>query len=276
MRRRQNLRDRRNTCGNKNYSDNLDVHHLDTPPNKKSNKLNVPKSLREPSQTRLSAQEMMNVGELQHSLSPLANRKLIGTAIKDEKDVKPKIKKEQEIDFTVNTRRKNRKWPTDARLVHVDHTPCSIECMKTHKDDSDEDTVVNKNVKATYGQQSLNGVPPQGTTTNAPTNVTETNLHNENGLVSETTTLHGVPIKETMQRDPKTLDSKSECATMNLNGNELQGVSATSSAEVNESTATTNETTDIPADSPTINQNQSELHGVSSGTTASVLDYLTC
>ena len=106
MRRRQNLRDQRNTCGNKNYSDNLDVHHLDKPPNKKTNKFNVPKSLRRPSQTRLSAQEMMKFGETQHSLSPLANRKLIGTAIKDEKDVKPKIKNEQEIDFTVNTRRK--------------------------------------------------------------------------------------------------------------------------------------------------------------------------
>ena len=99
----------------------------------------------------MSAQEMMKMGEIQHSLSPLSNRKLIGTAIKDEKDVKPKIKMEEEIDFTVNTRRKNRKWPTDARLVHVDCTPCSTECMKTHKDDSEDETELNKSVKVTYG-----------------------------------------------------------------------------------------------------------------------------
>ena len=56
MRRRQNIRDQCNSCGNKNYSDNLDVHHLDSPPNKRPKRHNVPKSLCEPSQTRMSAQ----------------------------------------------------------------------------------------------------------------------------------------------------------------------------------------------------------------------------
>ena len=32
----QNMRDQRASCANKNYSDNLDEHHLDIPPNKKS------------------------------------------------------------------------------------------------------------------------------------------------------------------------------------------------------------------------------------------------
>ena len=116
--------------------------------------MNVPKTLRGPSQRRISAQEMMQLGEMQHSLSPNSARKLIGTAIKEEHDEKPRVKTEKEIDMTVNTRRKNRKWPTDARLVHVDRTPCSTECLKTHKDDTDDETPteLNKSVKAMYGE----------------------------------------------------------------------------------------------------------------------------
>ena len=95
----------------------------------------------------MSAQSMMKLGELQHSLSPHSHRKLIGTAIKDEKEEKPKIKAEEEVDYTVNTQRKNKKWPTDARLVHLDRTPCSTECIKTHKDSDDEmPTELNKTV----------------------------------------------------------------------------------------------------------------------------------
>ena len=36
LHRRQNIRDQRNSYENKNYSDNLDVHHLDLPPNKRT------------------------------------------------------------------------------------------------------------------------------------------------------------------------------------------------------------------------------------------------
>ena len=104
LRQRHNMRDQQASYANKNYSDNLDIHHLDSPPNKRSKKHNVPKTLREPSQTRISAQEMMKIGEVQHSLSPLANRKLIGTAIKEEKDEKPKVKTDKDIDLTVITR----------------------------------------------------------------------------------------------------------------------------------------------------------------------------
>ena len=262
MRRRQNIRDQRNTCGNKNYSDNLDVHHLDV--NKKVNKHNVPKSLREPSQTRISAQEMMKVGEIQHRLSPLANRKLIGTAIKDEKDVKPKIKNEEDIDFTVNTRRKNRKWPTDARLVHVDRTPCSIECMKIHTDDSEDDTVVNKSVKAIYGQKSLEGVPPQGKPTSAPKSGMDENEFNENNSTTETreTALQGVPAKETPQCELKVSDSQTDSVTMDLNQKELLGVLDRPNIEASESTSITKETLDTPAISPTNDPSQLELHGV--------------
>ena len=38
----------------------------------------------------------------------------------------------------VNTRGKNKTWPKDAKLVHVDRTPCSKECMKTHSDDDND------------------------------------------------------------------------------------------------------------------------------------------
>ena len=274
MRRRQNIRDQRITCGNKNYSDNLDVHHLDKIVNKKAKKHNVPKSLREPSQTRISAQEMMKMGEIQHSLSPLANRKLIGTAIKDEKDVKPKIKKEEEIDTTVNTRRKNRKWPTDARLVHVDRTPCSTECMKTHKDDSDDDTVVNKSVKATYGQKTLKGVPPHvvptvNTTPTASTSCTESNELNDNEVTSETTEtgtedtpLQGVPSKETPQSDIKNSDSRIDSASMDLNQSGLHGVPDSPNTEANEPNVSTKEKVDTPGISSSADQSQLELHVV--------------
>ena len=285
MRRRQNICDKRNTCGNKNYSDNLDIHHLDSPANKKAKKHNVPKSLREPSQTRISAQEMMKMGEIQHSLSPLSHRKLIGTAIKDEKDVKPKIKTEEEIDITVNTRRKNTKWPTDARLVHVDRTPCSTECMKTHKDDSEDDTMVNKSVKATYGQKSLEGVPPKekhispvNKISDTPTPSTETDLPNDKETTSEIMDtgsddipLHGVPVKETDQRDSKDLDSKIDSAPTDLNHQELHGVPDNPNTIANESTRNAKNARDTTVISPPADQNQQELHGVpsKSGTIAS-------
>ena len=161
------------------------------------------------------------MGEIQHSLSPHSHRKLIGTAIKDEKDVKPKVKMKEEIDITVNTRRKNRKWPTDARLVHVDRTPCSTECMKTHKDDSEDDTMLNKSVKVTYGRNSLDGVPPKAKP-NSPVKIfpyiltpgTETDTLNDRENTSETMDtgsndipLHGVPVRETEQGCSKDLDS---------------------------------------------------------------------
>ena len=45
LRRRQNVREQRPSCENFNYSDNLDEHHLDAPPNKKSKKKNMPQTL---------------------------------------------------------------------------------------------------------------------------------------------------------------------------------------------------------------------------------------
>ena len=59
--------------------------------------------------------------------SPNTRAKLIRTAIKIEMAVKKEgeVKKEP----IVNTRRSDRLWPKSARLVHLDRTPCSEECI---------------------------------------------------------------------------------------------------------------------------------------------------
>ena len=163
LRRRQNFREKRPSCTNKNYSDNLDTHHLDSSPTKRSRRRNIPKTLREPSSTRITAQMMITRGELQRSVSPDYTCKLIGTVIKDEKETKHKVKVEE--DLSRNTRRSNRSWPTEARLVHVDRTPCSEECMKNHPDDDEPPPTVNKNIKETYGStnKELQAVPATST-----------------------------------------------------------------------------------------------------------------
>ena len=163
LRRRHNAREQRLSCENFNYSDNLDEHHLDSPPTKKAKIRNVPKTLREPSALRQNAQRIITRGELQRSASPEVTRKLIGTYIKDKvKDenegkmiLKLQIKEEEERTMNqVNTRRKNKSWPKDARLVHVDRTPCSEECMKTHSDEDSVEPVLNKSSVKTYGKSS--------------------------------------------------------------------------------------------------------------------------
>ena len=58
--------------------------------------------------------------------SPNTRAKLIGTAIKVETAVKKDEVKKEPI---VNTRRSERLWPKSARLVHLDRTPCSEECI---------------------------------------------------------------------------------------------------------------------------------------------------
>ena len=100
---------------------------------------------------------MITRGELQHSVSPEFTRKLIGTYVKteDKTDIqlKIKIKEEEERKMTlINTHRKNKSWPKDAKLVHLDRTPCSEECMKTHSDDDTGEPVFNKNTNKTYGK----------------------------------------------------------------------------------------------------------------------------
>ena len=58
--------------------------------------------------------------------SPNTRAKLIGMAIKLEP-----VKKEDDVkkELIVNTRRLDRSWPKSAKLVHLDRTPCSGECI---------------------------------------------------------------------------------------------------------------------------------------------------
>ena len=59
--------------------------------------------------------------------SPNTRAKLIGTAIK----IETAVKKEDEVkkEPIVNTRKSDRSWPKSARLVHLDRTLCSEECI---------------------------------------------------------------------------------------------------------------------------------------------------
>ena len=92
-------------------------------------------NLREPSMTRQLAQRLLTRSQLQQSAPPGKVRTIIGTAVKEE-DKKPKLEDdlyEQEIrrlDALNRSRNKNKPWPKDAKLVHIDGTNCSSMCMK--------------------------------------------------------------------------------------------------------------------------------------------------
>ena len=184
--------------------------------------------------------------------------------------MKPNVKMEEEIDYTVDTRRTNRKWPTDARLVHADRTPCSTECMKTHKDDSDDEQELNKSVKATYGQtnkrteknineKDATPIVPASTSMGNHTNCTsdtgiDIHVSVETGPeVNETstsvTTLHGVPVKETgKQCIIKDSDLHTGSISPARNQEELHGVptkpAAKASTSNNESAGTVEKSLD--------------------------------
>ena len=90
--------------------------------------------------------------------------KLIGTAIKVETTVKEEDKVKTEP--VVNTRRANRSWPTSARLVHLDRTPRSEECIANdhfskfpdfpeHTDSSNRPSVTPSNTDHLPGNTSV-------------------------------------------------------------------------------------------------------------------------
>ena len=129
LRRRQSLKPQRDNLKNKNYSDSLDEFHLEGPI-KRRRKQSVPSKLRSPSRLRVAAQEI------------ITTERDVKLAVKQE-DKKPKVKDEEEEEelrkIEARNRRigANKKWPTDARLVHIDGTECSEHCMQTsiyHKD----------------------------------------------------------------------------------------------------------------------------------------------
>ena len=143
FRRRMSERPLRNTHVNKNYSDNIDNNHLDTL-KKRPKKPTHLRAQREPSHTRLIAQKILTRSQLSQNAPPGVKRKLIGTYIKEE-DKKPKIESVQqredefyqsEIAKLQQKRKKEkdkRKWPKDAKLIHIDGSKCSQECMKTSR-----------------------------------------------------------------------------------------------------------------------------------------------
>ena len=133
MRTRYNERSKRGNVRNKNYSDNIDDYHLDCP-QKRRRKQNTPSKLRSPSRVRVIAQEIIKLEQEQN------------IKIKNE-DTKPSIKLEDEeikrIELRNKKQNEKKTWPKDARLVHMDGTQCSEECMRTsiyHKDLTEEGT----------------------------------------------------------------------------------------------------------------------------------------
>ena len=198
VRKRQNERTKRDSVKNKNYSDNLDEYQLEPP--KRRRKQNVPSRLRSPSKLRVEAQRKMQM-----------EKTVLGTVIKDEeKEKKPNIKLEEEEIKRIEARNKeinkHKKWPDDARLVHIDGTQCSLECMKSsdyHKDiDETEYNRINqqrqheKLIGATLGNNPCNDNTP----TSACNDVTS-----EQNVTSKTGTQVGV-IQDDHENREKTLD----------------------------------------------------------------------
>ena len=109
-----------------NYKD-MDVKSEDdeSPPHKREP--SIATRLRVPSYPRRRSQGIITRNRLQRMASPNTRAKLIGTAIK----VEPAVKKEDDVkkEPIVNTQRLDRSWPKSAKLVHLDRTPCSEECI---------------------------------------------------------------------------------------------------------------------------------------------------
>ena len=97
----------------------------ESPPRKREP--SIAAHLRVPSFPRRRSQGIITRNRLQHMASPNTRAKLIGTAIK----IETAVKKEDEVkkEPIVNTWRSDRLWPKSARVVHLDRTQCSGECI---------------------------------------------------------------------------------------------------------------------------------------------------
>ena len=168
VRKRQNERTKRDSVKNKCYSDNLDDYHLEGP--KRRRKQNMPSRLRSPSRIRVEAQLMIKAEKQGH--------KVLGTIKNEDNDEKPKVKLEESemrrIEARNKERNKQKKWPHDAKLVHIDGTPCSAECMKTsdyHKDMDEHEfnriSCHKQNEKLTVATPNLN-IVDNANITNVP------------------------------------------------------------------------------------------------------------
>ena len=122
---RHTSRQWRRTYKDINYKD-MDVksEEDESPPHKREP--SIAACLCVPSYPRRQSQGIITRNRLQRMASPNTRAKLIGTAIK----VEP-VKKEDDVkkEPIVNTQRLDRSWPKSAKLVHLDRTPCSDECI---------------------------------------------------------------------------------------------------------------------------------------------------
>ena len=142
---------------NKNYSDNLDEYHLEAP--KRRRKQNTPSRLCSPSKQRVEAQHKIQTEN--------RTRSVLGTAIKDEeKEENPGVKLEEDemrcIEARNKERNKHKKWPDDARLVHIDSTACSLDCMKNSDYHKDIDETEYNQINQQKQQEKLTAATPEG------------------------------------------------------------------------------------------------------------------
>ena len=118
----------RRTYKDINYKDiDMKTEDDDSPSPTQKRVPGIAERLRIPSFPHRRSQGIITRNRLQHMALPNTKAKLIGTAVK----VEPCVKKEEAIkqEPTVNTHRADRPWPTSAKLVHLDRTPCSNACI---------------------------------------------------------------------------------------------------------------------------------------------------
>ena len=124
--RRHTSRQLRCTYKNIHYKD-MDVKMEDAESPSHKHEPSIAACLRAPSFPQRRSQGIIMQNRLQRMASPNTRAKLIGIAIK----IEMAVKKEDEVkkEPIVNTQRSDRSWPKSARLVHLDRTLCSEECI---------------------------------------------------------------------------------------------------------------------------------------------------
>ena len=259
FRRRQSLKPQRDNRKNKNYSDNVDEFHLERPV-KRQRKQSVPSKLRSPSRIRLAAQEKINTERSDK----------IKTEVKTE-DKKAKIKDEEEEAELRKIEARNRKlaarkkWPTDARLVHMDGTECSEHCMRTsiyHKDLSEISTEYDKNSGTPGPDNSSNNELDAVTILNKTSNSKQEPLktvqtkplgNNDNDI--DSTNLEELGVATTV-----------ECAVNNDNSQlgklDVETVKGTNAPDITEQLDATNDEESRDSSHSTTDENPLELQKV--------------
>ena len=262
LRRRNSKQPLRDTHRNKNYSDNIDYQHLDSP-KKKKHKSNIAGKLRQPSQSRIMAQKILTRSQLTQGALPGVTRKLIGTYIKEE-DKKPKVEK-RESDFyqeelislqTETNRKKSKHWPESAKFVHIDGTACSETCMTTskyHQDPSDQTVYTATTPTATPFHDPRNtrsmGVSASTVSDMIKSGTQESMDKPSQTLNSEelevaTTVTHGESVSNYPDKNVNEHEGELRCATLNSNLPVDTGIKDYSNQQLNDQGELHHETSD--------------------------------